>query len=65
MATKKSQDEWRTLSVEERIRYGVQAINGVQGVGSDRMLFRQNNRPNNYAEYSAEQYSAEILIVRS
>ena len=24
--------------------------------GSDRMLFRQNNRANNYAEYWAEQY---------
>ena len=34
-------------------------------LGSDRMLFRQSNRPNNYAEYSAEQYSANILIVRS
>ena len=25
-------------------------------IGSDLMLFRQNNRPNNYAEYLAEQY---------
>ena len=38
VATKKSQDEWRTLSVEERIRYGVQAINGVQGDPSPRRL---------------------------
>ena len=37
----------------------------VSQLGSDRMLFRQNNRPNNYAEYSAEQYLANILIVRS
>ena len=32
------------------------ALAMVDKVGSDRMLFRQNNRPNNYAEYSAEQY---------
>ena len=39
-----------------RLEIGELVTRGVFSLGSDQMLFRQNNRPNNYAEYSAEQY---------